>query len=252
MRLLVPLAVMFALASAAPAADDAAEAKAIVEKAIKARGDKPGDKHTAMTWKEKGTLGMGKVLELLYTADCAFQAPDKFRQTTTISFGDAKGHGTTVINGENAWQDEAEEVKKLTGGGLARAQNGVYQFWVTSLTSLVTEKGFTLAIAKGKDVDKKPTVGVTVIRDSAYGVPHIYGDTRADTMFGAGYAGAEDRLFLMDILRHTGRATLSSFVGVDLPGGNPEVGEDPVEGASLELGNAIYLAEIPPQSEKAA
>ena len=165
MRLLVPLAVMFALASAAPAADDAAEAKAIVEKAIKARGDKPGDKHTAMTWKEKGTLGMGKVLELLYTADCAFQAPDKFRQTTTISFGDAKGHGTTVINGENAWQDEAEEVKKLTGGGLARAQNGVYQFWVTSLTSLVTEKGFTLAIAKGKDVDKKPTVGVTVIRD---------------------------------------------------------------------------------------
>src|SRR5947209_17636339 len=32
-------------------------------------------------------------------------------------------------------------------------------------------------------------------------------------MFGAGYAGAEDRLFLMDILRHTGRAQLSSFAG---------------------------------------
>ena len=28
------------------------------------------------------------------------------------------------------------------------------------------------------------------IRDNAYGVPHVYGDTRADTMFGAGYAGA--------------------------------------------------------------
>ena len=37
-------------------------------------------------------------------------------------------------------------------------------------------------------------------------MPHIYGDTRADVMFGAGYAGAEDRLFLMDVLRHTGRA----------------------------------------------
>ena len=35
----------------------------------------------------------------------------------------------------------------------------------------------------------EPKPGVTIIRDKAYGVPHIYGDTRADTMFGAGYAG---------------------------------------------------------------
>ena len=54
---------------------------------------------------------------------------------------------------------------------------------------------------------------MTITRDKAYGVPHIYGDTRADTMFGAGYAGAQDRLFLMDVLRHTGRAELASFLG---------------------------------------
>lgn len=58
-----------------------------------------------------------------------------------------------------------------------------------------------------------PRPGVTIIRDSAYGVPRIYGDTREDVMFGAGYAGAQDRLFLMDVLRNTGRAQLSSFVG---------------------------------------
>jgi acyl-homoserine lactone acylase PvdQ len=58
-----------------------------------------------------------------------------------------------------------------------------------------------------------PRPGVTIVRDKAYGVPHIYGDTRDDVMFGAGYAGAQDRLFLMDVLRHTGRAQLSSFVG---------------------------------------
>ncbi len=58
-----------------------------------------------------------------------------------------------------------------------------------------------------------PRPGVTIVRDRAYGVPHVYGATHADTMFGAGYAGAEDRLFLMDILRHTGRAQLSSFAG---------------------------------------
>ncbi len=32
-------------------------------------------------------------------------------------------------------------------------------------------------------------------------------------MFGAGYAGAEDRLWLMDLLRHVGRGQLTSFAG---------------------------------------
>jgi acyl-homoserine lactone acylase PvdQ len=58
-----------------------------------------------------------------------------------------------------------------------------------------------------------PRSDVTIQRDSSYGVPHIYGSTRGGVMFGAGYAAAEDRLFLMDVLRHTGRAELSSFVG---------------------------------------
>ncbi|MBV9311762.1 MAG: penicillin acylase family protein, partial [Solirubrobacterales bacterium] len=55
--------------------------------------------------------------------------------------------------------------------------------------------------------------GLTIIRDSSYGVPHIYGATRADVMFGTGYAAAEDRLFLIDVLRHSARATLASFAG---------------------------------------
>ena len=60
---------------------------------------------------------------------------------------------------------------------------------------------------------ESPQLGLTIVRDKSFGVPHIYGDTRANVMFGAGYAGAEDRLYLMDILRHTGRAQLSSFAG---------------------------------------
>ncbi len=55
--------------------------------------------------------------------------------------------------------------------------------------------------------------GLTVVRDASFGVPHIYGATREDVMFGAGYVGAEDRLFFMDVLRHAGRAKLSSFAG---------------------------------------
>jgi acyl-homoserine lactone acylase PvdQ len=58
-----------------------------------------------------------------------------------------------------------------------------------------------------------PRPGVTIVRDKQYGVPRVYGDTFEDVEFGAGYAGAQDRLFLIDVLRHTGRATLSSFIG---------------------------------------
>src|SRR5205085_5218878 len=59
---------------------------------------------------------------------------------------------------------------------------------------------------------ESPRTDVTIERDS-FGVPHIYGPTRAGMMFGAGYAAAADRLFFIDVLRHTARAELSSFIG---------------------------------------
>ncbi len=54
---------------------------------------------------------------------------------------------------------------------------------------------------------------VTIVRDSGFGVPHVYGKTRPATMFGLGYVGAEDRLFVMDALRNSGRGQLSAFAG---------------------------------------
>lgn len=58
-----------------------------------------------------------------------------------------------------------------------------------------------------------PREGVTVVRDNKFGVPHVFGKTREDVMFGAGYVSAEDRLFMMDTLRHVGRGRLSEFLG---------------------------------------
>ncbi len=58
-----------------------------------------------------------------------------------------------------------------------------------------------------------PRDDVTIVRDRQFGVPHVYGATRDGAMFGLGYAAAEDRLFLMDALRHVGRAQLTSFAG---------------------------------------
>jgi len=78
------------------------------------------------------------------------------------------------------------------------------------------------------DIDRvySPTADVTVIRDRSFGVPHIFGETRYATMFAQGYTGAEDRLFLMDALRHVGRGRVSEFLGASP--GNQQLDRDQV------------------------
>ncbi|MFP5308985.1 MAG: penicillin acylase family protein [Actinomycetes bacterium] len=72
-----------------------------------------------------------------------------------------------------------------------------------------------------------PRPGVRICADegelvegvSGYGVPAVYGETDADVWYGAGYAIARIRLFLIDAIRRTARGTLAELTG---PGGVPE------------------------------
>ncbi len=58
-----------------------------------------------------------------------------------------------------------------------------------------------------------PEPGVLVVRQPPYDVPRIYADTRAEGMWAAGYVSAEDRLFLMDVLRHTAEGSMAELLG---------------------------------------
>jgi acyl-homoserine lactone acylase PvdQ len=60
----------------------------------------------------------------------------------------------------------------------------------------------------------KPKAGVTIYRDS-FGVPHVYGKTRADTEFGAGWATAEDRGLYLQLLRGAARISALDVPGYD-------------------------------------
>lgn len=62
---------------------------------------------------------------------------------------------------------------------------------------------------------ERPRRGLRIVRDT-WGVPHVYGRTRADVEFGAGYATAEDRYILMELLRGPGR-----LAALDVPGLDP-------------------------------
>lgn len=71
-------------------------------------------------------------------------------------------------------------------------------------------------------------IPVVIYRDT-HDVPHIYAQDRVSLAYGAGYAAAEDRLFLMDVLRHYGAGNLSAFLG-------PSCADEEMDHNSLLLG----------------
>ena len=136
---------------------------------------------------------------------------------------DAGGFRNVLPPGE-AGVDNAAQLAQFQANGTYPAhftdQQPLYDNLITGSPGLTNAqipnyyKDATFGVKAGDVASTTtPRPGVTIIRDRKYGIPHIYGDTRADVMFGEGYAGSQDRLFLMDILRHTGHADLSSFIG---------------------------------------
>jgi acyl-homoserine lactone acylase PvdQ len=76
-------------------------------------------------------------------------------------------------------------------------------------------KDSDFSVPTGSDVGstEHPVAGATVIRDKTYSVPHIYADTRDEAMQAAGYVVAQDRLFLMDVLRRTAEGSTAELLG---------------------------------------
>ncbi len=68
------------------------------------------------------------------------------------------------------------------------------------------------------DDPQTPRPGVEVCLDD-FGVPVVFGETREDVWFGAGYGVAQIRLFLLDATVRTARGTLAELTG---PEGVPE------------------------------
>jgi acyl-homoserine lactone acylase PvdQ len=67
--------------------------------------------------------------------------------------------------------------------------------------------------------------GATIYRDKQFGMAHIFARNRSDLMFAAGYAQAQERLFLMDVIRRMAEGTLASLLGASAaPGDSAELG----------------------------
>ncbi len=107
-------------------------------------------------------------------------------------------------------------------------------------------KDATFGIKPG-DVEstESPEPGVTIEFDKGFGVPHIYGDTRAELEFGIGWVTAQTRLFEIDVLRHAGAGTLAQFAGGSNTAMDESVWESAPYTASDLQAQIDYLATIP-------
>ena len=144
-------------------------------------------------------------------------------QVEPYGTNDSGGFRNILPPGTNGFDDLAQLLQFETTGARPPHNNdqlGMYSSLTTAAPNIATSqigdyfKDATFGVKPG-DVasEESPEPGVTIVRDKQFGVPHIYGDTRAELMFGIGYATAEDRLFFIDVLRHAGEGDLASFAG---------------------------------------
>jgi hypothetical protein len=140
-------------------ADDAAGAKATIEKAIQAQGGADVlKKFTALTIKAKGTFyGMGDGIE--YTSESSIQDPDKFR--VEVKAGDFKF--VQIINGDKGWAVTGDNSQEMDKDQLEEAKESLYAHHVERLVPLLGE-GYKLSSLGDVKVGDRAAVGVRVER----------------------------------------------------------------------------------------
>jgi hypothetical protein len=162
-RLVCLTAALVLMTSGTAFADDKADVKAVIAKAIKAAGgEEKLAKFTGETFKGKGKYyGMGEGID--YTGEWAVQLPDKARVKIDTTAGNMKFTFVRVVNGDKVWRKLGEEKAQLLDNKeeIAEAREELHAEWVATLIPL-KNKGFQLAPLGEIKVDGKPAVGVRV------------------------------------------------------------------------------------------
>jgi hypothetical protein len=179
--------VLLVALAAVPAgrADDASDARAIVDRAIKAvAGDADLAKLKAETWNEKGTYyGMGNGVP--YTGKYAVQWPNQFRM-------EIEGFMTIVLNGDKGWIKDNNGTKEMTKEQLANHQEEQYSGWVASLLPL-RDRAFRLAVSAQANIDSQPALAMRVSHKDHKDVV-LYFDQKTGLLVKSSYrAKAEDQ-----------------------------------------------------------
>lgn len=141
-------------------ADDAAEARKIVERAIQVTGLEKTAKNTGTTLKGKGTLTlMGAMIPFTMTG--YFQLPDKSRGEIHIDVMGQQLEIINVFNKDKGWLKIGENVIDMTQDQIDEAKDSLHNTVVTSLLPL-REPSYQLSLLGPMKEDGKELVGVLV------------------------------------------------------------------------------------------
>lgn len=165
-RLLIPCALVLALA-ALGRADDAADAKAVVEKAIQARGGADNlAKYKADVLKVKGAVHVSG-LDIDFTGEISFQQPDKSRTVIEGTVMGTNFKSTRVVNGDKGWIDDllgaARQQRDMSKEELAEERESQNANSIIRL-AVLTDKAYTLSTVGESKVGDKAAVGILVKR----------------------------------------------------------------------------------------
>lgn len=150
------------LAAGAARADEKADTRAVIEKAIKARGgEEKLAKEVAVTFKAKGKFyGMGEGID--YTGEWAVQPPDKTRFQLDFDANGMKFTFQWVFDGKKGWMKILDQTTELDDDAIAEAKENIYAGRVDTLVPLIKDKGFELSPLGEAQVGDRKAVGVRV------------------------------------------------------------------------------------------
>ncbi|MCI0704566.1 MAG: hypothetical protein L0241_26215 [Planctomycetia bacterium] len=149
------------LAVAAPVrADDAADAKAIIDKAIKAHGGEKLAKLPAFVASMKGKVHvMEQAID--FTGEVSSFGPEKQKVDIEVEVAGMKFRVIEVRNGDKGWIRMDNNTKEMDKDKFEEAKEQGYAGWVTTLIPL-KDKQFKLATVGEIEIDKRKAVGVKV------------------------------------------------------------------------------------------
>jgi hypothetical protein len=142
-------------------ADDQ-EAKAVIDKAVKALGgaEKLGAAK-AVTWKSKGKLRRNDS-ESDFSSKVTARGIEQFRQDFEGDFGGNPIKGVTILDGDKGWRKFGEEANKLEDDALANQKRTVYLQVVGQMPQLLNADGFKVEAAEEEKVGDKPAAVLKV------------------------------------------------------------------------------------------
>jgi hypothetical protein len=151
---------VFASSLSASARAEDAEAKATVEKAIKALGgEEKLSKLKAVSLKSKGKLFiMGN--ENDFTSESTSEGPTRLRSTFETEFGGNPFKVVMILNGEKGWRTVNDTTMAIENEDLENQKRIMYLNSITVAPSRLIGKEFTIETAAEIKVGDKPATGV--------------------------------------------------------------------------------------------